>query len=115
MVVMDSALYKKLANKILSNTSTYRVPPSDPMDLFKSKLEIHLHEGLSLGVITQWEFKFMLPPYPVVHIYHGLPKTHKEEFPTSLCPIISGIGSLGEGLHGVTIIYRAWYNAPLAA
>lgn len=39
---------------------------SNPTALFKSKLETLLQEGLSLGVITQQEFKFMLPSFPVV-------------------------------------------------
>lgn len=36
--------------------------------------------------------------HPVIAIFHGLPKTHKGGFPPILCPVISGIKSLGEGL-----------------
>lgn len=36
--------------------------------------------------------------FPVVPIFHGLPKMHKSVFPPPLRPIISGTGSLCEGL-----------------
>lgn len=51
-----------------------------------------------MSVLTQKIANDLDVDYPVIPVYHSLPKVHKDIFPPPLRPIVAGIGSLGERL-----------------
>ncbi|XP_075119258.1 uncharacterized protein LOC142194142 [Leptodactylus fuscus] len=55
-----------------------------------------LSEGVNLGIIREDQKEHLITDHPVVPIFHGLPKVHKDINPTALRPIIAGIHSLNE-------------------
>lgn len=96
VVVFDKGLYRQLALDSLTDTSTYRLLTTDPSTVFRDKLEVLLSEGVAIGAITEKEKRYLCPAFPIIAIFHGLPKLHKEVFPPALRPIISMIGPLNE-------------------
>lgn len=54
-------------------------------------------EGVHLGVTNQRPADFIIKQYPIVPLFHSIPKIHKGGFP-SFHPIVAGIGSLNENL-----------------
>lgn len=53
---------------------------------------------LEMGVLNNKLVDFMFVEYPVVPLFHHLPKVHKADIPVKGHPIVAGIGSLLERL-----------------
>lgn len=98
VVALDKGLYIQQNINMLSDINTYRKLESDPTPIFKQKLEKLIFEGLSIGVITAKQAKYLLVENPRLPVFHSLPKLHKLGFPPAMRPIVSGIDSLNENL-----------------
>ncbi|XP_075142257.1 metabotropic glutamate receptor 3-like [Leptodactylus fuscus] len=96
VVIMNSTDYNSSVLTILQDTNTCKKLSSDPTHIFSNKLFHLLQEGVSLGIFTEKEFDYLYVREPIIPIFHGLPKIHKDTLPPPLRPIISGIGSLNE-------------------
>uniref|UniRef100_A0A452HSB8 Reverse transcriptase domain-containing protein n=1 Tax=Gopherus agassizii TaxID=38772 RepID=A0A452HSB8_9SAUR len=93
VVIMNRSDYQKEAARQLSNTKFYRPLPSDPTEEYTKKLQ---HLLRTLPTLTPEEINIPLEPRP--GLFYLLPKIHKPGNPGR--PIISGIGTLTEGLSG---------------
>ncbi|XP_050794677.1 uncharacterized protein LOC127044172 [Gopherus flavomarginatus] len=85
--------YQKEAARQLSNTEFYRPLSSDPTEEYTKKLH---HLLRTFPTLTQEQINTPLQPLP--GLFSLLPKIHKPGNPGR--PIISGIGTLTEGLSG---------------
>lgn len=70
---------------MLIDSSVYTKLMEDPTD-----------EGVLMGVLTQKMADYIGVKYPIIPIYHSLPKIYKEYFPPPLRPIVAGIGTGGK-------------------
>ncbi|XP_050781640.1 uncharacterized protein LOC127035616 [Gopherus flavomarginatus] len=93
VVIMNRSDYQKEAARQLSNTKFYRPLPSDPTEEYTKKLQ---HLLRTLPTLTPEEINIPLEPRP--GLFYLLPKIHKPRNPGR--PIISGTGTLTEGLSG---------------
>lgn len=82
--MFDRDLYQSMVQSLLHDDATYRILRGDPTTDFKLALSKILEEGLSLGVLTKIIFDHLYIRFPVVPIFHGLPKTPKGVFPPPL-------------------------------
>lgn len=106
VIVLDSELYRSLNRSLLDDPTTYRKQSQDPTAPFLKHLNSLLNIGEQLEVLSNTEVDKLMVNFPVVPIFHSFPKYHKEVFPPPLRPIVTGIGSIGEGL-------GAWVDAYL--
>ncbi|XP_074822342.1 uncharacterized protein LOC141995220 [Natator depressus] len=90
---MNRSEYEQEAARQLSNTTFYKLLPSDPTEGYQKKLQ-HLLEKLPEKAQEQIRTDTPLEPQPGV--FYLLPKIHKPGNPG--CPIISDIGTLTAGL-----------------
>lgn len=98
VVIMNAQKYIKINMEMLSDTSTYQPLPYDPTKEYQTILKGLLERGVYMGVYDEKVAEKLFVPYPVVPLFHSLPKFHKELFPPPMRPIVAGIGSMGERL-----------------
>ena len=98
VVVMDSCLYRSEAIRQLSDTSTYTCLKSNPTMEFTKDLVSLLDRGVAAGIFSEADSKMFIPAYPIMPVFHHLPKIHKGLVPLTGRPIVAGIGSLNERL-----------------
>ncbi|XP_075450781.1 uncharacterized protein LOC142491850 [Ascaphus truei] len=98
VVIMHTEAYHTEAMRQLSNTQAYCKLDKDPTRSYLAEIRELFDLGRELGVLNSRESTYLYNPFPTVPIFHHLPKIHK----TLVCPpgrpIISSIGSLGDGL-----------------
>lgn len=97
IVVLNKDFYSMVMS-LLQDSITYGSLTRGPTSDFKTVLTKLLDKRLALGVLTKKLHDHLNTQFPVIPIFHGLPKTHKHVFPPPLGPIISVIGSLCEGM-----------------
>lgn len=78
VVVLDRDLYLHQVMMILNQEDTYQRLHTDPTPAFRIYLQVHLEEGLTLGVFTPKIAQYINVEFQVTPIFHGLPKTHKD-------------------------------------
>ncbi|XP_075442477.1 solute carrier family 12 member 7 isoform X2 [Ascaphus truei] len=98
IVVQSNAKYRLEALKQLHDIKSYKTLKSDPTDVFAKQLNNILDFGVILQVLSEKERSFLSVQNPVIPIFHHLPKIHKSLVDPPGRPIISSIGSLGDGL-----------------
>lgn len=98
VVLLDKGLYLRENTLMLSDAFTYRKLESNPTNVFKAKLETLVNEGVSLGVLSEKQAKFIIVDNPRIPIYHSLPKIHKSIFPPPMRLIVLG-GYLATASH----------------
>lgn len=95
---MDRGLYEKMILEMLNDKFTYCSLTSDPTEEITILLDHILQEGVSFGILSDRQRENLLVKDPICPIFHTLSKTHKNNFPPPLRPIIAGIGSLTENI-----------------
>lgn len=96
VVVLDADLYKKEALRQLSDTTTYLKLKGDPTTPFKNELSTLLDRAVAVGIFSSNDKEALIPSFPVMPIFHYLPKLHKGLTPLTGRPIVAGIGFLNE-------------------
>lgn len=74
VVVMNAATYRDEAMRQLSGTTTYCKLRGDPTDSFTAELSSLLDRAVLMGLFTQKEKEMFIPMFPVMPIFHHLPK-----------------------------------------
>uniref|UniRef100_A0A803J6K6 GIY-YIG domain-containing protein n=1 Tax=Xenopus tropicalis TaxID=8364 RepID=A0A803J6K6_XENTR len=98
VVVLDTPAYVAEVMRQLTDVETYTLLKRDPTEGFKSVLVDLLSEGFSNGVLTTREVEMLKCEYPVIPVFHVLPKVHKSLDNVKGRPIVASIGSLSENL-----------------
>lgn len=98
IVVMDYKKYREMCLDILKDSNCYRILAGDPTRSFLNDLQEILEWGLDRRVLSKEEYEFLLPKYPIVATFYGLPKVHKGLTPLRGRPIVSGINSLTQNV-----------------
>ncbi|KAM9296679.1 breast cancer type 1 susceptibility protein [Gastrophryne carolinensis] len=98
IVVLDRDTYISEAERQLSDTETYTQLRGDPTQTFIHELDLVFEEGMAVGMFSTNLVEKMKIEYPVIPIFHHLPKIHKPERPPRGRPIVAGIGGLHERL-----------------
>lgn len=98
VVVLDASSCKEEALRQLSDQTTYHRLRGDPTGSFKWELSALLDRAVSMGIFTTKDKEMLIPAFPVMPIFHHLPKLHKGLTPLTGRPIVAGIGSLNERL-----------------
>uniref|UniRef100_A0A8C5LSW4 Uncharacterized protein n=1 Tax=Leptobrachium leishanense TaxID=445787 RepID=A0A8C5LSW4_9ANUR len=96
LVIMDRDEYVAMCMVHLNDNDGYRKLGCDPTQLFTKDLQILLTQGVQLKLISDDNFKFLLPKYPTIPTLYCLPKTHKSLVSPPGRPIVSGNNSLTE-------------------
>ena len=84
-VVMDKTSYDAKVANILSNTSTYKPLPKDPI---LNSLLLSLHKS---GHLSDYHYHKLRDSASHIHLLYALPKMHKQDVP--LRPIVSFVSS----------------------
>lgn len=82
--MLDRDLYQSMVLILLHDDDTYKILVGDPTDSFKVALVKILEEEMALGVLSKRIFDHLNTQFPIVPIFHGLPKTQKDVFPPPL-------------------------------
>lgn len=98
MVVLDASSYRKESLRQLSDQTTYHKLRGNPTDFFKKELLSLLDRAVSVGIFTSKDKEMLIPTFPVLPIFHHLPKLHKGLTPLTGRPIVADIDSLNERL-----------------
>lgn len=98
MVILDASTYRKGALHQLSDQTTYHKLKGDPTDYFTKELLSLLDRVVSIGIFNPKEKEMRIPAFPIMPIFHHLPKLHKQLTPLTGRPIAAGIDSLNERL-----------------
>ena len=91
VVVMNTQDYKDKANKILSDTSTYKTLSKDPTARFSAQL-VDLLQTCKKEGLNERDYRRLYPTSSVIPRFYGLPKIHKKDAP--LRPIVASRGSI---------------------
>ena len=87
LVVMNRADYNNRVQKLLEDRGTYKEIKTDPTNRLKTKL-IKLQKVKAEDGISEQLYKKIYPTGAVAPKFYGLPKIHKETFPSDpLCPV----------------------------
>lgn len=87
MLVVET--YTQKDERQLLDRCTYLKLKSDPTKKYKVTLTSLVNEGATLGIFNSRMCESLIPQYPVVSIFHHLPKTHRGLNPLQGRPIIS--------------------------
>ncbi|XP_075462922.1 uncharacterized protein LOC142498599 [Ascaphus truei] len=98
VVVQSRAAYLKEAYRQLGDATTYSALPDDPTERFLKSYKELLEVGAITQVLNKTENTFLWNPNPIIPVFYHLPKVHKTLVDPPGRPIISSIGSLGDGL-----------------
>uniref|UniRef100_A0A8C5WFM7 Reverse transcriptase domain-containing protein n=1 Tax=Leptobrachium leishanense TaxID=445787 RepID=A0A8C5WFM7_9ANUR len=96
LVIMNRDEYVAMCMVHLNDNDGYRKLGCDPTQLFTRDLQTLLTQGVQLKLISDDNFKFLLPKYPTIPTLYCLPKTHKSLVSPPGRPIVSGNNSLTE-------------------
>ncbi|XP_053571499.1 uncharacterized protein LOC128661246 [Bombina bombina] len=96
LVILDEQLYVNEVKRQLHDKNQYEKISSNPLTHTQNSLFKILNDARSKGIISQNEFKFMYPKFPVMPVFYILPKLHKNMQCPPGRPIVSGIGSITE-------------------
>ncbi|XP_069612068.1 uncharacterized protein [Ranitomeya imitator] len=96
LVIWPTELYLNEVKLQLSNSECYQVLPSDPTDVFRSKLDRLLDSAFTINIINKREREFMTNRHPRVPTFYLIPKVHKSVETPPGRPIVSGLGGLLE-------------------
>ncbi|CAH2222023.1 Hypothetical predicted protein, partial [Pelobates cultripes] len=97
VVLMDKEQYLEMCMEHLRDTQAYQKLTKDPSSQFLNELKSIITPALDNRIITQDEFKFILPHLmPTIATLYCLPKVHKNINKPSGRPIVSGNGSITE-------------------
>ncbi|XP_075208158.1 uncharacterized protein LOC142313057 [Anomaloglossus baeobatrachus] len=110
IVLWPVKLYLEEAQRQLSNRNVYQPLPSDPTNVFKTKVDRLLLDAHQKGIISKKELDFLSVRSPVVPTFYMLPKVHKSLLKPPGRPIVAGIGSIFEQL----CAYLDFYLQPFA-
>lgn len=94
LVLLDHLKYKRMTLDILEDRDSYCILDRDPTEIFRLELENILIKALDDNLISENEFKFILPTTPQIPTFYTLPKIHKGLDPLKGRPIVSGINSI---------------------
>ncbi|KAM4771055.1 CD109 antigen-like [Rhinophrynus dorsalis] len=100
VVVLDARRYRDEAMRQLTSPEDYEELTCDPTKRFQVILRQLLQQGIDLDILSKEEFEYLYCEEPVIPIFHMLPKVHRTLVDPPGRPIVSGIGSLNEGLSG---------------
>lgn len=84
--------------EMLQDDNTYHALDNDPTTRIQEKLFKLLEEGVQMGFFIQQMAEKLFVKHPIILIYHSLPKTHKNQFPPPLRPIVADISSVHKKL-----------------
>lgn len=98
VVLWPIDMYTQEALRQLGNRTYYDKLPSDPMSIFKKKLDNLLLSAKSYGAINKRELDYMTVDHPVTSTFDLLPKVHKDINHPPGRPMMVGIESLCERL-----------------
>lgn len=97
VVILNGGLYKKLNLTLLADQETNVELHKDPTSECQSIKKNLLDRGVQMGVLTVKSANKLFVT-PTIPLFHSPPKVHKDLFPPPMCPIVAGIGSMGESL-----------------
>ncbi|KAM4048601.1 LOW QUALITY PROTEIN: uncharacterized protein ACNLHF_011402 [Anomaloglossus baeobatrachus] len=98
MVVMDSHEYRKICLEILRDNATYKKIFGNPLESSRNFLKNLLSKAKVYGLVSNEEFSFLVPDFPVMSTFYILPKVHKGVSPLRGRPIVLGVGSIGQNV-----------------
>lgn len=109
IVLCSTEAYLEETRRQFSNRDFYVDLPSDPTTFFKKKYDELIGKGRDMAILTKKEFEFLKVHNLVVPMFYLLPKVHKKLERPPGCPIVAGIGGLGEK----ACIYVDFYLQPI--
>lgn len=80
--------------EILQDTDCYEVLVQNPTPQYARKLKELVSDALTSKIISKQEYEFLIPTFPVISTFYGLPKIHKGLSPLKGRPIVSGVNNL---------------------
>ncbi|XP_053550225.1 uncharacterized protein LOC128641725 [Bombina bombina] len=98
IVIQKREDYLKEALNLLNDTTTYKILKIDPTRNYNKKLNEILNKVKIEGTLNEDEYKYIYTSQPNIPIKYHLPKVHKDPLNPPGRPIISGIGSITDGL-----------------
>lgn len=94
IVVLDRKDYMSEMYRILGDTDTYTLLPSDPRVQYLTELNTIVQRGLYESILDKKEKQYLIPSAPRTPIVYYLPKLHKNLNCPPGHPVVSGIDSL---------------------
>lgn len=101
IVLMDNSKYEEMCLKILNNRKCYRKISASLVDGFNQEFYRLVDEAFIMGAITGELLDFIRTKHPRIPTMYALPKVHKDLHNPPGRPIISGNGSISEGISQV--------------
>ncbi|XP_077123749.1 uncharacterized protein LOC143781120 [Ranitomeya variabilis] len=98
VVVWPIEMYEREAFRQLNVLQCYRRLESNPLERYKKELDGLLVAARDRGVISTKMLDGLTVEFPVIPTFYLTPKIHKNANNPSGRPIVSGIGSLTEGI-----------------
>ncbi|XP_073478692.1 uncharacterized protein [Aquarana catesbeiana] len=95
---MDNAKYEKMCFNILNDTKCYKKISPSTVDKFNQEFFSLVDESVNEGVIDKDTWDFIRTRHPRQPTFYALPKVHKKLNDPPGRPIISGNGSITEGI-----------------